>query len=461
VRLRFTTSSVSLTGLIACLAFVSGLGSARDDSVRYLRFDEVESTLRQFAGSGLPGSNISDEAAWNRWVRERDTEVRARIARGTEDSISNFILHGTSFTDLPRMESPEAALSATGELTPAARQRIHALAIAVSGGSNKERLRFVREFLTRSGIAGDSVETHLRENLLRFVAEQRQYQDQLEQAQRTEDPNAVFLTRGTLFANRGLSVDTSLLPNFALEETLRAMLAKHAISPGSVRRIAIIGPGLDFTDKRDGYDFYPLQTLQPFAVLEAVARLGLGKAEDVTVATLDLNPAVNAHVSAAAKKARAGQPYVIQLPRDAQADWNPAAVAYWRHFGELLDEPRKPLPVPAALRDVTVRAVAIRPKFLASLQPFDLDIVLQTMDLAASDRFDLVIATNVLVYYDRLQQGLAMASIGHMMNPGGIFLANNVLPAQHDSSLEYLGRKSLSYSNSGSYGDDVVVYRRK
>jgi len=461
VAFTFSTCRPLIAGVTACLVLASGLRSAGDHSVRYLRFAEVEGTLRQFDDSGLPGSDISDEAAWNRWVRERDAEVRSRIARGAEDSISNLILHGTSFTNLPRVEDPAAAVSQAGELTPAARERIHALALALSAGSNNERLRFAREFFHHRGIAQNSIETQLRENLLRFVAEQREYQETLQRAQRTEDPNAVFLARGTLFASRGLSVDTSLLPNFALEETLRSMLAKHALAPGSVRRIAIIGPGLDFTDKRDGYDFYPLQTLQPFAVLESVAHLGLGKAEDVQVTTLDLNPAVNAHVAIAAQKAKAGQPYVIQLPRDTEADWNPAAIAYWQHFGELLGEPRKPLSVPAALSSVTMRAVAIRPKYVATLQALDLNIVAQTEDFPVGERFDLVIATNILVYYDRLQQSLAMASIAHLLSPGGIFLANNVLPAQHDTALEYLGRKSISYANSGAYGDDVVVYRRK
>src|SRR5256714_5342675 len=248
VGCTFSIHRSLLAGLLASCVLVSALRSRVDNPVRYLRFSEVESTLRQFADSGLPGRDISGEAAWNRWVRERDAEVRARIARGTEDSISNLVLHGTSFTNLPRMEGPEAALSANGELTSTARARIHALALAISGGSNKERLLFVREFLNRTGIAADSVEAHLREDLLRFVAHQREFQDKLEQAQHSEDPNAVFLTRGTLFASRGLSVDTSLLPNFALEQTLRAMLAKQAIAPGTVRRIAVIGPGLDFTD---------------------------------------------------------------------------------------------------------------------------------------------------------------------------------------------------------------------
>jgi hypothetical protein len=462
VRSKCAICCPALAFLFVCLALVSITSrSAADDPVRYLRFDEVQSTLSQFGGSGLPGSEIADEAAWNSWIRDRDSEIRSRIARGTEDSISNLILHGTSFTKLSRIEGPEAALSSSGELTPAARERVHALAKALASGSNAERVQFAREFLNPQGIATAGIEKHLQENLLRFIAEQRDYQQKLQQAQRDTDPNAVFLTRGTLFASRGLSVDTSLLPNFALEETLRSMLAKQAIGPGSVRRIAIIGPGLDFTDKRDGYDFYPLQTLQPFAVLEAVARLGLGKADQVSVVTLDLNPAVNAHVNAVAEKARRAQPYVIQLPRDAQADWNPSSVAYWQHFGELLGDSRKPLPVPVALRDVTIRSVAIHPKYVARLQTFDLNIVTQTLDLSPAERFDLIVATNILVYYDRLQQALAMAGIAHMMNPGGIFLANNVLPAQHDPALEYLGRKSIAYANSGAYGDDVVVYRRR
>ncbi|HYT64874.1 MAG TPA: hypothetical protein VEL51_00540 [Vicinamibacterales bacterium] len=30
--------------------------------------------------------------------------------------------------------------------------------------------------------------------------------------------------------------------------------------------VAIIGPGLDFSDKAKGYDVYPPQTIQPFAL---------------------------------------------------------------------------------------------------------------------------------------------------------------------------------------------------
>ena len=449
---------VAVFASCAILSLAEGAGVV---SVRYLRFDEVQETLRLNADSGIPGSDIAESAAWDAWIRARDAEVRSRIDGGIEDSISNLILYGTSFTSLPRVESVERAASESGKLTPTTTARIHALAVALPSANRNERVRFVRDFLARQKIAKDSEERYFTENLRRFVTEQATYQKKLQDAAADADPSAVYLARGTLFETRGLSVDTSLLPNFALEETLRAMVRKGVLAPGSMRRIAVIGPGLDFTDKRDGYDFYPLQTLQPFAVLEAVVRLDLGKAEDLQVVCLDLNSEVIAHVQKLAELGRAGQTYNLQLPRDPKAEWSPEAISYWKHFGEILGSPIKPLPVPATLSGVVARALAVRPEYAARMKAYDANIVAQTLDFPAGQGLDLVVATNVLVYYDRFQQALAMANIARMLNHGGILLANNVLPAQHAADLEYLGRRTIAFTLSGAYGDDVVVYRRR
>jgi SAM-dependent methyltransferase len=446
---------------LASFTFFSHAGDIGEVRVRYLHFDEVKETLRLNADSGIPGSEIEESEAWDAWIRARDAEVRGRIDRGIEDSISNLILYGTSFTSLPRVESVERAASESGELTAAAIARIHALAVALSSADRNERVLFVRDFLERRAIAKNFEEQYFIENLLRFIAEQAAYQKKLHDAAADADPSAVYVARGTLFKARGLSVDTSLLPNFALEETLRAMVRKGVLASGGMRRIAVIGPGLDFTDKRDGYDFYPLQTLQPFAVLESLARLSLGKPEDLQVFCLDLNSAVIAHVHRLAERGRTGKSYMIQLPRDPQANWSPESISYWKNFGEILGSPAKPLPVPATLGGVVVRAVAIRPQYAAHVQIYDANIIAQTLDFPRRQGFDLMIATNVLVYYDRFQQALAMANIARMLNPGGIFLANNVLPAQHPSDLEYLGRRTTAFTPSGVYGDDVVVYRRR
>ena len=422
--------------------------AAAQPAPRFLSFDEARETLTAFG-------RTEDASAWDAWVRTQDRDVRARVERGAEDSIGNLILYGSSFTGLPRLESPDAAVDSAGGVTDPARARIRALVAAMAHPATNERLRFANEYLARCGVPPRDAETFLAANLARFAMEQRGYQDQLKSAGASGDPGEVTFVRSTLFERRGLSADTSLLPNYALEDTLRAMLRKEALSARRIRSIAVIGPGLDFADKRDGYDFYPVQTIQPFAILEAVMRLGLGDPAGVRLVAFDLNPAVNSHVRGIAERARAGTPYVVHLPRDTAADWTPAAIAYWQHFGALIGAPAHALTPP---KGVTVRAVAVQPKYAARIESRDLNVVGQVMD---GEQFDLVVATNILVYYDRFQQVLAMAGIAKMMSAGGVFLSNTVLPAQRPAALEYLGRRSVSYSTSGSYGDDVVAYRRK
>ena len=453
------SSAWKLTAALGAGLFLIGAIYGGEQGPRYLRFEEVAETIRLFDGSGMPESEISNNTVWDAWIQKQDKQVRARIDRGLEDSLSNWILYGTSYTSLPRLQSAEGAVTESGELSAKAGARVRALAVALEAAPS-ERVRVARKLLAQNGIAKSRVVQFLSENLKRFKKEQDSYQKTLEGAAKSGDTQDVLLTRGTLYAARGLSVDTSLLPNYAVEDTLHSLAEKGVVTARKIRRIAVIGPGLDFADKRDGYDFYPLQTIQPFAVMEAVLRLGLGQADDLEIVTLDLNPSVNEHIAGVAKEARAGRGYTVQLPRDTNAGWNAAAVGYWKHFGEILGTRAKPLLVPQTLGGVTLLAVKIAPWYASRVSTLDLNIVAQTIDFAQNQRFDLVVATNVLVYYDRLQQAIAMASIAHMMSPGGILIANNALPAQHEQSLEYLGGRSVSYALEGSYGDDIVVYRR-
>lgn len=179
------------------------------------------------------------------------------------------------------------------------------------------------------------------------------------------------------------------------------------------------------------------------------------------MSTFDLNSAVNTHIAEAASRGRHGIPYIVQLPRDSRSDWNSAALDYWQHFGVLIGSDVKPLSVPDRVPSVLLRAVSIRPEFAARITPYDLNIVAQTLDLGPGERFDLVVATNILVYYNNFEQALAMDNIAGMMNSGGIFLANDPLPSAHDARLRYLGRKSVPFAAKGEFGDDVVVYQRQ
>ncbi len=224
-----------------------------------------------------------------------------------------------------------------------------------------------------------------------------------------------------------------------------------------------MGPGLDFTDKAEGYDFYPLQTIQPFAVMDSVTRLGLAASTGPRMVTLDLSPRVNQHIEAARSRARAGAAYMLQLPldRDTPArEWTPELNAYWQNFGGG-DRRRSPALTPPAGANVRVRAVRVRREVVLSITPRDLNIVLERLaPLKNEDRFDLIIATNVLLYYDAFEQALALANVAAMLRPGGVFLTNYrvapLAPMEASPSLV-----SMAPFDRQGNGDTIFGYLRR
>jgi hypothetical protein len=223
--------------------------------------------------------------------------------------------------------------------------------------------------------------------------------------------------------------------------------------------MAVVGPGLDFTDKQEGYDFYPQQTLQPFAIMDSLFRLGLADANVLQVTTLDLSPRVNAHLATMRSRSAAGQPYVLQLPLASDQRWTGPFVQYWKNFGDRIGDPARPAEVPPNSGIPEVRAVAVRPGVVARVMPLDVNVVLQRLDLQPDERFDLIVATNVFVYYDDFQKALAMIGIGKMLRPGGILLSNNALIDLASSRIRWVGDTTVTYSDQTGNGDTIVWYQ--
>jgi chemotaxis methyl-accepting protein methylase len=107
-----------------------------------------------------------------------------------------------------------------------------------------------------------------------------------------------------------------------------------------------------------------------------------------------------------------------------------------------------------------MRAVRVRPAIASLLSPVDLNIVLQRLEVSASEPFDLIIATNILVYYDTFEQSLAMANIERMLRPGGFLLSNNALLELPFSRLHAVDYSTVVYSERQSDGDHIVWYQR-
>ncbi len=61
----------------------------------------------------------------------------------------------------------------------------------------------------------------------------------------------------------------------------------------------------------------------------------------------------------------------------------------------------------------------IRPDVVLACQPVDLNIVLERLNLPTAGRFDLMVATNIFVYYDPFEQSLALENAGAMLKTGG------------------------------------------
>ena len=304
-----------------------------------------------------------------------------------------------------------------------------------------------------------------RKYLLAAVIRVANEQDQIDQelgATSGGDPLTEFVQRSRLFRTRGLSLDTSLIPNYSVEQALAAMKARGLLKPGSVRRVAIVGPGLDFADKDVGFDIYPQQTLQPFAVLDSLRRLGLAPSPgDPDIVLLDISPRIIDHVTQARARAAKNIGYTLNLPLPKSTPWLPEVRTYWETFGDQIGAPAQ-APTSKAIADVAeLRAVRARPSAVQRMSVLNVNIVTERLD---GEAFDLVIATNVFIYYDVLEQALAMSNVDAMLKPGAFLLANVSAPKLTSVTIRPVETTRTLYTRASGAREDIldfiVWYRR-
>jgi hypothetical protein len=150
---------------------------------------------------------------------------------------------------------------------------------------------------------------------------------------------------------------------------------------------------------------------------------------------------------------------VIELPLDVSR-WTPEFVRYWEGAGSGIGTAAlATVPVQGTVALAT-RTVRVRPGLVERVHPRDLNIVVQRLAAAsAEEQFDLIVATNVLIYYGVFEQSLAAANIAHMLRPGAIFLSNNLVAELPRSPLTLAGFTDVVYTPN-RLGDRVLWYRR-
>jgi SAM-dependent methyltransferase len=423
-------------------------------------FATVKPVLDALANELPPELKKPNEPKWKTWAQHEDEIVRARLENGALDSMINLLLFGTSFTTQPRV----VTMNNSDDVV--VQSRLGDLLQGLRNPGTNERLIFLRNLLRRRGLEPDSsagyakTKAFILENLQRVVQEQTTFQQQFDQAKREANQEAGLSKRSHMFRDRGISLDTTILSSFGIEGALRDMKDRAVLPQRSIARVAVIGPGLDFTDKGFGYDFYPLQTLQPFAVYDSLIRLGLAEPGKIDITAFDISREVLEHLRRARHRAKTGENYVVQLPRESWP-WAADAVRYWGSFGSEIGKPVAPIQPPPALKDLETRAVAVRPEVILSCKPADLNVLFEQVDRSATTRFDLIIATNVFLYYDTFEQALALQNISTLLKPAGFLLTNDWMPHVPQIPMRSMGYTPVRYGESGDWGDNVFWWQRQ
>jgi hypothetical protein len=320
-------------------------------------------------------------------------------------------------------------------------------ALAAPGGD--ERRLFARALLERKGLRfttstdREAVRDYLMAAVIRVANEQDQIDQELG-ATAGGDPITEFGQRSTLYRTRGLSLDTSLLPNYSVDLALTAMKTRGLLKPGAIRRVAVVGPGLDFADKDVGFDEYPQQTLQPFAVLDSLTRLGLAPSSgDPEIVLLDISPRIIDHVAQARARALKNTGYTLNLALPTSTPWLPEVRRYWQTFGNRIGAPAAVRTSKAMGGLAEVRAVRARPSVVRRISMLDVNIV-----------------TNVFIYYDRFEQALALSNVEAMMRPGALLLANFSAPRLTSIMLRPIETTTTLYARSVNENirDFIVSY---
>jgi len=439
---------------------------------RYVTAAEAGAVLQRYPSlpaSLRTGTPLVRAGEVNAWIRARDKEIRARVSRGEEDALVPWLLFGTSFTRAPRLtraffeeqaqrvNGPGNAEARERAFTVVFEQRLDDLLGTLAGAENNARLTWARATIEQAGV-------NLRDRpataryLIQTFARVTQESEALAAALTGRDPVAAASgERAHVFAARGLAVDTGWTANFALAEALATPAMRDRFHASPIRRVAVVGPGLDVIDKDEGVDLYPPQSVQPSAVMDALRRSGLVTLPELEVMTLDVNPRVNDHLRSAHSS---GLPYVLHLAADGRP-WTEGAKGYWSTFGIGIGDEATPPAAAVAARQIALRSVAVRPEWTNRLTVIDANIVCQRIDFSPHERVDLLVATNILLYYDEAEQALAVANMVHLLRPNGVLLTNTALDLRVQPELTAIGETLTVFSSRPGDGEVVYAYARR
>ena len=360
-----------------------------------------------------------DQNTFTSYIDRIQRTTARRVREGDFDHLIFYVLQSSHFTRLPPIEPAlsakafvEARKSATVDPmpTPAVEARFTAFLNAVDSSDRDPRLAYFRALLAETP-QGPDRRIILRAHYLRVA--NFLYDKEFVQRLRPEAAAALYRTRG-------LSTDTAVESGYSVHVGLGVL---KALEPSRrIRRVLIVGPGIDLAPRTGLLEAGPPESYQPWAVIDALVSLGLSTLDDLEVVGADINPRVVDHL----RVSRQTPPVlrlITGLGETAAVAFSPDYRDYFAALGRSVGSIRQGGKAPAGH---LAKTVIISKKAAAMLRAELLNIVTERLD---SEQFDLVIATNILPYFGNVELELALANISAMLSPGGILLHNELRPS--------------------------------
>ena len=394
--------------------------------------------------AGLEKQGIT-QAAFPSYVERLRESHASRVREGDLDHLVFYLLQSTHFTSLPAIEPALSAkalveglaleqregflkgsLAVTPSRIPAAvRLRATALVSALESPDPDARVVYFRAlvkaaFPDRRRLDVALINEYVR--AMRFLYEKEFV------AQRTASP---AMAVAELYRTRGLSTDTAVEAGYVVYNGLGVL--KSLESERVIHRVLIVGPGLDLAPRTGLLEAGPPQSYQPWAVMDALLALGLSRVADLEIVAADINPRVVDHLA----RSRTSPPLLTLISDIRESETVSLSADYRDYFktlgqsvGTIVIDQQRAAPAGdlsghlfkrVLVDKAAARAVVARP----------LDIVTERLE---GPGFDLIVATNILPYFDDVELMLAMSNIAGMLAPGGVFLHNEARPVLGDLS---------------------------
>jgi hypothetical protein len=403
--------------MVTTLALVAAMSIAA--AARPITWTDLPPAIQaRFEKSGLTASTFDSRIA------ALARETRSRVREGDMEHLIYYVLQSTHFTRLPPIEPAlsartvlELRKTAASDLfpTPAVEARFTAFLKAVDSSDRDPRLHYFRALLAdasggrdrRAFLAGHYVRVMLFLQQKEFLGRGR----------------PEFIAR--LYQNRGLSTDTAVESGYSVHAGLGVL---KALDPSRrIRRVLIVGPGIDLAPRTAMLEAGPPQSYQPWAVIDALVGLGLATFGDLEVVGADINPRVVDHL----RLSRQSPPVlrlITGLGENAAVSFSQDYRDYFAVLGRSLGSIRTGKKAPDGH---LAKTVSVSKKAATLLRAESLNIVTERL---GGEPFDLVIATNILPYFGQTELLLALSNISAMLSSSGVFLHNELRPGMPEDA---------------------------